>query len=267
MRVAEPAEAGYMEAMGVSAPPEVRAALGMAHDRVGGGVVLVMTRDPTGGYWSKALGFGVEEPFTADVVHEVLEVYRAHDAPVATLQVAPQALPADWEDVCAREGLVRGSTWVKLLRDASPAAPAQTDLRVGLVGSDDAARWAEVLLRGFGMPLGPLVDMVASVVRPGSGFDAYAAWDGDALVASATLFVRGPVAAFCGAATLPEHRGRGAQSAFFAARVERARSLGCTHLSAETWKPEAGQHNPSLSNMERAGFDVAYDRTNWTWHR
>ena len=47
-------------------------------------------------------------------------------------------LPDDWDDICAREGLVAGSVWVKLLRDARPAAPATTDLRVAEVGAADA---------------------------------------------------------------------------------------------------------------------------------
>ena len=146
-------------------------------------------------------------------------------------------------------------------------SPATTDLRVAEVGPGDARAWAEVMCRGFGMPLGPLVDMVAGVVGPDSPFVAYAAWDGDSLVAAANLMIAGDVAAFCGAATLPEARGRGAQSAFFERRVARAARAGCRWLSAETWKPTAETpHNPSLANMQRAGFDVAYERTNWTWH-
>lgn len=266
VRVAEPAEAEFMHAMARLAPPEVQRELGMAQARLGGGVALVMSRDPTGGYWNKALGFGVSEPVTGYLVSQVLDFYRAHDGQGAVIQVAPSVLPEDWDDICAREGLVAGSVWLKLLRDAGPAAPARTDLRVAEVGADDARAWAEVLCRGFGMPLGPLVDMVAGVVVPGSPFVPYAAWDGDNLVASASLMLGGEVAAFCGAATLPEARGRGAQSAFFEHRVTRAAQAGCRWLSAETWKPTAeAPHNPSLANMQRAGFDVVYERTNWTW--
>jgi GNAT superfamily N-acetyltransferase len=267
VRIAEPAEAEFMHAMARLAPPEVQHELGMAQARLGGGVALVMSKDPTGGYWNKALGFGVSEPVTGDLVSEVLDFYRSHGGQGAVIQVAPSVLPGDWDDICAREGIVTGSAWVKLLRDAGPAAPATTDLRVAEVGPSEARAWAEVMCRGFGMPLGPLVDMVAGVVGPDSPFVPYAAWDGDRLVAAANLMLAGDVGAFCGAATLPEARGRGAQSAFFEHRVARAVRAGCRWLSAETWKPTAeAPHNPSLANMRRAGFDVAYERTNWTWH-
>ena len=71
--------------------------------------------------------------------------------------------------------------------------------------------------------------------------------------------------AFCGAATLEEARGRGAQSAFMERRVADARAAGCQWLSAETWQEFDGQHNPSLHNMLRAGFVEVYDRGNFIW--
>ncbi|SCF16277.1 hypothetical protein GA0070612_4344 [Micromonospora chokoriensis] len=37
---------------------------------MGGGVVLSMRHDPTG-YWSTALGFGVDEPVTAELIAQV----------------------------------------------------------------------------------------------------------------------------------------------------------------------------------------------------
>ena len=68
-----------------------------------------------------------------------------------------------------------------------------------------------------------------------------------------------------GAATLPSHRGRGAQSAFLARRIADATAAGCTVLSAETGKPAEGVRNPSLENLTRVGFEVLYDRVNWVW--
>ena len=83
------------------------------------------------------------------------------------------------------------------------------------------------------------------------------------VVAPATA--AGPAAAFCGAATLEEALGRGAQSVFMQRRVEAACALGATWLSAETWKTGDGQHNPSLHTMRRAGLVDAYERTNVIW--
>ena len=265
--LAETAEAEFMLALHDGAPAEARTTLGMRSERVAGGVAVVMAGDPTGGYWNKALGFGVTEPVTEDLVTHLVDLYASAGAPALCLQLAPSALPDDWDDVCARHGIVAGSVWAKLLRPAAtPPTPSTTDLRVGRIGAEGADAYARVLAAGFGMPPEPhLLSMFAAAAAGGTGFTAYGAWDGDTLVAAATLHLTGAAAAFCGAATLPEARGRGAQSAFMRVRVEAARAAGCPWMSAETWQELEGSHNPSLHNMRRSGFVEVYDRRNWVW--
>lgn len=267
VRLAEGAEAEFMLAMASGAPPEAQAELGMVQARIAGGVVLAMAGDPTGGYWNKALGFGVTEPVTAEAVDEVLGVYRRAGSGVAVLQVAPSVLPEDWAEICDRHGIAAGQAWVKLLRPTAPEPPeASSSLRVGPLDPGDAGAWAHAYCVGFGMPEVPaLVAMMEAGTDTGAGFRPFAAWDGDALVAAANLHVAGPAGAFCGAATLPGARGRGAQSMFMRVRIEAARALGLEWVSAETWQEGEGQHNASLHNMLRAGFVEVYPRTNWVW--
>ena len=267
--VAESAEAEFMWAMHVGAPEETKQALGMASRRVAGGVALVMANDPTGGYWNKALGFGITEPVTADLVAELADFYRASGAPVMCIQVAPSLLPPDWDEICARHAIAAGATWAKLLRPAGvKPAPARSDLRIGVVDTASAHDYSQVFAEGFGMPHDRhLLAMFATAATSDNGFTAYGAWDADRLVAVANLHVAGPAAAFCGAATLPAARGRGAQSAFMERRIADARDAGCAWMSAETWQELDGAHNPSLHNMRRAGFVEVYDRRNWVWRR
>jgi hypothetical protein len=96
-------------------------------------------------------------------------------------------------------------------------------------------------------------------------FTPFAAWDGDAIVAGANVFVRGPVASLNTSSTLPGHRGLGAQSALIAARIEAAREAGCDWVIAETGRAQPGTVNPSLANLERAGLRPLYARQNWRW--
>jgi len=265
--LAERAEADFMFDFERGAPADAQRVLGMTQARLGSVAVLCMTNDPTGGYWNKSLGFDADTPATDDLVAEVLERYRAAGSEVAVLQVPPAALPDDWADVCARHGLAAGQSWAKLLRPADLAPePARTELRVGPARPADAHDWSVAYCRGFGMPEhAALIDFFGAATDEGTRFHPMAAWDGDRLVASANLHVDGPTAAFCGAATLPDARGRGAQSAFMQHRVDLARELGATWLGAETWTEGEGQHNPSLHNLRRAGFVDVYDRTNWIW--
>ena len=269
MVLAEGAEAEFMYAFEHGAPPAAQGELGMDQERIGPVVVLGMRNDPTGGYWGKTLGFRPDTPATAELVAEVLAFYRTNGDAVATLQVPLAAQPDDWAVTCERHGLVPGNTIVKLLRPADlDAEPATTDLRVGPAGPADAHDWGVAFCRGFGMPEHPaLLDFFGAAADGTDDFHPWAAWDGDRLVAGANLHVAGSAAAFCGAATLPEARGRGAQSVFMQRRVEQSRELGATWLSAETWKEGEGQHNPSLHNMRRAGFVDAYDRPNFVWRR
>jgi GNAT superfamily N-acetyltransferase len=245
------------------APPEVQESLGMASQRIGGGVVLSVRNDVTN-YWSKALGFGFAEPVTAELVAEITAFYRDQGTKLATLQLAPAVLPVDWDAICKAEGLTPGGTWVKLARLAGLVESPRTDMRVGIAGSADAEEWWSVLLQGFGMAeLG--LDRMAEGLLERPGWTAYGAWDGDQMVAAAALLITGQVAEFAGAATLPSHRGKGAQPALLAARARQAAAEGVKWLSAETGKPAKGKQNPSLNNLLRTGFEIRYERQSWIW--
>ena len=74
----------------------VKARLGIAVDRIGGGVALSVRNDVSG-YFSKALGFGFTEPVTADLVDRVIAFYERNGSQGATLQIAPEVLPGYWE--------------------------------------------------------------------------------------------------------------------------------------------------------------------------
>ncbi|MEW9528803.1 hypothetical protein [Microbispora sp. NPDC049125] len=264
--LAERSEAEAVYDFVAGAPASVRAALGIDALRIGGGVALSMRDDPTE-FWSKALGFGIDEPVTADLMDEVCAFYRFHRTPIATFQLAPSVLPEDWADICARLNLRAGSPWVKLVCDAQAPAPTtgwQETLRVRRVEPEQAAAWASVVLRVFGMPEEHLSEMVASSVGR-SGWHSYGAWEGDDLVAAGTVYVRQDTAQMFAGSTLPHARRRGAQSALLAARAAAAGAAGCRWLVAETGAEAPGEHNSSLHNMLRAGFEVLYERQNWVW--
>lgn len=266
-RLAETIEAEWMFSMQAGAAPTARAALGMTQRRVGGGVAMSLTTDPTGGFWNKALGFGVTEPVTSDLVDEVIGFYRSAGAQVATLQLADDVLPDRWDDLAGRHGLVRTNTWAKCVRPlGEPLPEALTTLHVDRVEPAELPEWARVLCTGFGLPLEPaLIEFLASGVADDERFQPWAAWEGETIVGAANLFLFGDVAALAGAATLPHARGQGAQSALTRQRLLAAHEQGANWASFETWIPTADEHNPSLANMLRIGFEIAYERPNWVW--
>ncbi|WP_062293479.1 GNAT family N-acetyltransferase [Demequina phytophila] len=267
MDLCEVVEARSMWGTVAMSPRETRRALGIRAARIGSGIALATAHDPTGGHWNKALAHGLTEPVDDALIAELVAFYRASGAPAAAIQIAPALLPEDWEDIAARHGLAGGSTVVKMLRHRrTPVAPAATELDLRGVDARGAHEWAATFLTGFGMPTQPdLVDMIASTV--GRDFYAYGAWDGEALVGAACVFIGGDAAQLAGASTLPAARGRGAQSALLSERITAATDAGCVWIAGETGAEKDGEHNPSLHNMLRAGFVPMYERRNWVWRR
>ncbi|WP_210588720.1 GNAT family N-acetyltransferase [Streptomyces sp. GESEQ-35] len=269
--VAEQSEAEALFRFETEAPETVRTALGMSGTRIGGGVVLSMRNDPTH-YWSKALGFGVTAAVTTDLIREVCDFYRAEKTPQATFQIAPAFLPEEWPEICEREGISPESSWVKLVcpteeavaradaLDVSPDGIRVAPLEVGRAGE-----WGSVMMRAFGAPVEHYSGMgAASATQP--GWHPFAAWLDGEIVGTGTMLVRGGTAQMFAGGVLPHARKRGGQTALLAARARLAQQLGCRVLIAETGAEAPGTHNSSLHNMLRLGFQVAYERRNWSWH-
>lgn len=261
MKLVEHVEAESMFMLLDGAPADLKERMGITTTRLGGGVVLSMRNDPME-HWSKALGFDV--PVTADLIAEICGFYRSVDAPLGILQIPPAALPADWDDIAAANGLTLASTWVKLGHDGKSIPVAESSLKVGRVPDDRLDAWVDAYMRGFEMPEGDMATLLTGPLgRP--GVRAYAAWDGDSIVGTALLIVRGKAAQFAGAATLPDYRGRGAQSALTTLRLTDGVETGVEWFSVETAKPAPGEQNPSLNNLRRMGFQELYERPNWHW--
>jgi GNAT superfamily N-acetyltransferase len=158
-------------------------------------------------------------------------------------------------------------TWVKFAGPATLTPDIASELRVDVLGPADHDDFGRVMCVGFGMPLdSPLPHWFRGVPSQGAaGFTGYGAWQGDTLVATATLFAAHGIATLAGAATLPEYRGLGAQSALMARRIRDAAALGCQWVTSETGAETAESPNPSLHNMRRIGLTELYERRNWVW--
>ena len=259
--LAERVEADYMAAMFELAPPSVQDALGMEYLRLGGGVATAMTNDPTGAFWSRAVGLGWQQPITDEVVDQVCALNARHQVHQVWFQVSPLA-PGEWESVLEAHGFVPGRTWVKFIRDTSPPAEVYTRLDVRELGHADADEYARVYWQGFGVQSELFEAWVrAQVGRP--ALRTFGAFEGDVMVGCAALYLDGEMGGLMGAATLPEHRGKGAQSALMAARLRAAARSGCRWVSTETGSETPDDPNPSLHNMRRMGFVEMYERRNW----
>lgn len=140
-----------------------------------------------------------------------------------------------------------------LLRDGDAQMPFHTDLDIREVTR------AEILAArdALGESLWP--GYLRSAGKP--GFYHYMAFDGARPVATAALAVLDDMAYLLSAATSEADRKRGAQQALIAARLARAKQLGCAVQVSETLN--ILEH--SLRNLQRAGFREVYEKEVFAW--
>jgi GNAT superfamily N-acetyltransferase len=93
-----------------------------------------------------------------------------------------------------------------------------------------------------------------TIVAP--SFERYLARRGGALAGGASLRLQDGVAQLNGAATLPEHRRRGVQTALLRHRLSEAARRGCD-IAVVTTLPGS----KSQENVQKAGFALLYTRT------
>jgi hypothetical protein len=268
--LAEQTEIGAYADFVAGAPAPVRESLGIGMLRVGSALALAIREDPSR-FFNRAGGFGAGESITADILAQVCDFYREQGVPQGAFMIAPSLLPPDWATSASKLNLTETSRFVKLgcdtetaLSAADGVAALDPGLRVGLVESHQAHEWATVMMTTFGFTTPGMIDMAASCVgKP--NWHQYAVWDGERIIAVGSIFADGECADMFGAATLPEGRGRGAQSARLTIRAQAAQAAGCRWLVAETGAEDPGDHNPSLHNMLRTGFEPLYERTTWLW--
>ena len=123
-----------------------------------------------------------------------------------------------------------------------------------------AEAFGAVVCASFGLAAALAPWPAALVGRP--GWLSFLAWEGCEPVAAGALYLAAGRGWLGLAARSPPYRGRGAQGALLAARIEAGRAAGCHGFVTETGVPLAGEAAPSFRNIERAGFRQAYLRPN-----
>ena len=216
---------------------------------VAGATCLRAPYAPDSPMLNRVVGLGVDRPVAEAELDEAL---GAMDDSTFYVGVSPSSDPA-LDRLLEARGLEQGWGWMLFERAPLPAPAVRTPLALGEVTNDDADEWAAVVTAGYGLPDESATRLAAA---PGSGgWTAFLARDGDEPAAAAAVWVDPPAAYFGFAATLPEHRGKGAQGALFAARIERALALGCTTLVTETGELRDGSPSSSYRNILRLGFE------------
>ena len=233
------------------------ASLGARTAELGGALCIRLDADPRSGMFNRVLRLGLERPATGDALDRIVSFFG--DGIGWAVALPPQAEPAELPAWLERRGFTSGYGWTKFTRAAGDAPEAATGLRVERV--DEGRAFAEAFVRGYGTP-DVFGDWVARLPgRP--GWYCFAAFDGADPAGVGALYVTGTVGWLGVAATVPEHRRKGAQNAILAARIDAAAAAGCEVVATETGEPGGGEPGGSWRNIARAGFEPQYVRPNY----
>lgn len=149
---------------------------------------------------------------------------------------------------------------IALARPAGACMVARTaPFEVRAMGSADGDEVMSIVRRCEAWYSLTAVKTVEEMLRRG-GFEFHAALEGGEPVAVGLMAMDGDWAYLFAAATAPEARRRGAQTALIASRIDRAAALGAKWCSCETNTAVA----TSLNNLHRLGFA---DAIRWRVYR
>jgi len=258
----ERAEARAWETFYRKAPPPGIAACGLGMRPIGSAVALWMSKVDHVAF-NRVIGLGLDGPPELKTVDEIVTTYEQAMVRRFLIQLAPLVTLGPTAAAVTVRGFAPIDNWVRLVRDVSPPGPVPTDFRVEAIDADRAALFGETVCAGFGM--GKEIAAVVEGVVGAACWHCYLAYDGDRPVASAVMVVDDRVAWLGFASTLPDARGRGAQSALIARRILDARAAGCSFCAAETDEQTPERQARSYQNILRAGFEVGYLRPNYLY--
>ncbi len=230
---------------------------------IAGGVAAFTTE---GSPLNKVAGLGFAGPVDERQLGAVEKAFAERESPVQ-VELSCLADPTIGAFLTGRGYRLRGFENV-LGRPLPLESPPKRggDIEVSVSPPAELVTWLDVVVTGFASPdtqgvpshesyprellEGVMADMAAA-----EGFARYLARRDGAAAGGASMRLFEHVAQLCGAATLPEHRRRGVQSALLAARLGIAGQAGCD-VAVVTTQPGS----KSQENVQRQGFDLLYTR-------
>jgi ribosomal protein S18 acetylase RimI-like enzyme len=233
-------------------------------ERIGKGVaVYTGPQSPA----NKMIGVGFEAVPSDDRLFAVEEKFRARQAPLQA-EVSTLADPAFAATLSRRGYVLQGFENVlgRPLRRSDGDAGEADGFLIRMAEPHEIDAWIDVAITGFahpdlggvpGEPLpprevieGPLKEFAAI-----ADLRRYAAFVDGRMAGCASLRIDHGLAQLCGAATLPEFRRRGIQSALQRRRLADAVAAGCD-LALVTTQPGS----KSQANSQNQGFTLLYSR-------
>jgi ribosomal protein S18 acetylase RimI-like enzyme len=258
MDEAERVELAAWAEVWAAAPPGLAARYGIETASIGSAFCTCVGEQPST-MLNRVVGLGLETPAADDELDAIEAFFARHEQPYY-VSLSPKAKPSDLPARLERRGFTSGYAWMKFTRGAEPPPAIETELRVERIDPDRGGEFGEVVAAGY--ELEPFTATWLAEL-PRTNWRCYLACDGDEPAGAAALYVHEGTGYFSFAATRPEQRRKGAQSALLAQRITDAIEAGCSTLVTETGERIPMKPSNSYRNILRFGFAEAYLRPNY----
>ena len=209
---------------------------------------------------TQTFGLGIFEELSPDSLDVIERFFLDRGAPVFH-EVSPFVGVAALRLLCSRNYQPIEISNVLCRSVERPTSKPSGDIRVRLIAPHEAQLWSETSARGWAHEhpelSGFLLELGAISAARDQSLCFLAEADGKP-GAAGVLCIHEGIALFGGAATVPELRRRGLQTALLHERMRYAFDHGC---DLAMMAAEVGSN--SQRNAERKGFTIAYTRTKW----
>jgi GNAT superfamily N-acetyltransferase len=210
---------------------------------------------------TQTFGLGVFEELTDATLSEIEAFFRDHKSPVFH-EVSPFAGVAALALLCERGYRPVEMTSILYQPVAEPATIIQSGVTVRVTVPEEAELWSRINTTAWTHDHPELEEILLELGAVMAARDQTVCFlaeiDGQPGAAGALCLHQGVAALFAGAATVPEFRRRGLQSALLRERLRYAFDHECD-LAMMGAMPGSN----SQRNAERNGFQIAYTRTKW----
>jgi GNAT superfamily N-acetyltransferase len=234
---------------------------GCAVESIAGGCAVYCGADSP---VTQAVGLGLADEVSVDEFDRLEEFYFSRGEAVR-VETCPLAHASLMEHYKERGYFVSEFSSVLIrpvdLNDGLPGKPQlqhdRSPVVIRKVPREEIDLWTLTVAQGFSEDF-PVTQGILTVMKMfalGGNTECLLATVDGRVAGGATLAVRGRIAGFFGASTLPEFRKRGVQTALLRARMEIAAAERC-ELAVSLARPGS----PSEQNITRQGFRSLYTR-------
>lgn len=216
--------------------------------------------DGIGAPTTQTFGLGIFEELGAASL-DVIERFFLERGAQVHHEICPLAGVAALDLLCSRHYKPIEICNVLYRPVEEPSVGMQSRVRARVTGKDESSLWTQISVRGWAHEqpdLAGFLQQMGAICSARKDSPCFLAELDGQPGAAGVLSIHEGVALFAGAATVPEMRGNGLQSALLAERMRYAFNHGC---DLAMMVAEAGGN--SQRNAERKGFRVAYTRTKW----